>query len=86
MRVCFTQIISMNTTVRNACISGDFPTAEELLNQENGVGGNHRSYANRSIVKARKLDWDNALDDANKVKCTDLVHDNPFTIHATIVP
>jgi len=58
----------MKTTVRNACISGDLPTAEELLTQEiDANGDNYRSYANRSIVMARKLDWDHALGDANKV-------------------
>jgi len=58
----------MQTAVRNACISGDLPTAEELLTQEiDANGDNYRSYANRSIVMARKLDWDHALRDANKV-------------------
>jgi len=58
----------MKTAVRNACISGDLPTAEELLTQEiDANGDNYRSYANRSIVMARKLDWDHALRDANKV-------------------
>jgi len=58
----------MKTAVRNACTSGDLPTAEELLTQEiDANGDNYRSYANRSIVMARKLDWDHALHDANKV-------------------
>jgi hypothetical protein len=58
----------MKTAVRNACISGDLPTAEDLLTQEiDANGDNYRSYANRSIVMARKLDWDHALHDANKV-------------------
>jgi hypothetical protein len=58
----------MITTVRNACISGDLTTAEELLAEEiDADGNNYRSYANRSVVMARKLDWDHALDDATKV-------------------
>jgi len=58
----------MKTAVHNACISGDLPTAEDLLTQEiDANGDNYRSYANRSIVMSRKLDWDHALHDANKV-------------------
>ncbi|OAX43937.1 hypothetical protein K503DRAFT_795868 [Rhizopogon vinicolor AM-OR11-026] len=57
----------MDTAVRNACISGDLPTAEELLTQEIDVNGDsYRSYANRSVVMARRLDWDNALRNATK--------------------
>jgi len=75
MRTCFVQILAMKMAVRNACISGDLPAAEELLTQEIEANGDHyRSYANRSIVMARKLDWDRALHDATKVTCTDLVH------------
>jgi len=58
----------MKTAVRNACISGDLPTAEDLLTQEiDANGDNYRSYANRSVVMARNLGWDHALRDANKV-------------------
>ncbi|OAX39463.1 WD40 repeat-like protein [Rhizopogon vinicolor AM-OR11-026] len=61
------KILATNTTVRNACISGDLSTAEELLTQEiDANADNYRSYANRSVVMARKLDWDYALDDATK--------------------
>lgn len=64
----------MNTAVRNACISGDLATAEDLLTRETHASGdNYWSYANRSIVLARRLDWDHALDDATKVRYTDLV-------------
>jgi hypothetical protein len=74
MRACFTQIIAMNTAVRNACISGDLTTAEELLTQAIDANGNNcRSYAVRAVVMARKADWNNALRDAIKVRCTDLV-------------
>ncbi|KAG2083436.1 heterokaryon incompatibility protein-domain-containing protein [Suillus cothurnatus] len=56
----------MNTEPRNACITGDLSTAEELLKQEIQASGvnNHQSYANRSFVRARKRDWDRALQDA----------------------
>jgi hypothetical protein len=71
----------MNITVRNACINGDLPTAEELLTQEIETNGdNYRSYANRSVVVARKLDWDQAFHDATKVRCTDAVLMTPFLI------
>jgi hypothetical protein len=44
------------------------PTAEKLLTEEiDADGNNHNSYANRSLVVARKGDWDHALDDALKV-------------------
>jgi len=65
----FMQILIMNTIVLDACINGDLTTAEDLLTQEIGVhDGNYRSYTNRSVVMARKLDWDCALDDATKVR------------------
>jgi len=71
----------MKTTVHNACISGDLPAAEELLTQEIEASGDHyRSYANRSVIMARQLDWDRAIHDANKVRCTDLVHQNLFAV------
>jgi len=76
----------MNMKVRNVCMSGDLPAAEELLAQEiNAKGDHYRSYANRSVVMARKLDWDHALDDAIKVRCTDLVHHDPFTKKLTLM-
>ncbi|KAJ8595030.1 hypothetical protein M405DRAFT_871979 [Rhizopogon salebrosus TDB-379] len=60
-----TKILSMASTVRNAYILGHLPTVEELLTQDINVdGNNHNSYANRSLLMARKGDWDNALDDA----------------------
>ncbi|OAX39465.1 WD40 repeat-like protein [Rhizopogon vinicolor AM-OR11-026] len=50
-----------------ACMSGDLATAEELLTREiDANGNNYPSYANRSVVMARKLEWDRALDDATK--------------------
>jgi len=63
----------MSATVRSACITGDLPTAEELLTQEIGAGPhNYSSYANRSFIMARKGDWDQALHDAVKVRYTGL--------------
>ncbi|KIK38027.1 hypothetical protein CY34DRAFT_415637 [Suillus luteus UH-Slu-Lm8-n1] len=61
------QILTINTTVRDACISGDLPTADRLLTQDIGANGDdYNSYANRSFVKARLSDWDCAIDDALK--------------------
>jgi hypothetical protein len=59
-------------TVRNACISGEFLPAVELLTQEIDANpDNYSSYINRAIVMARKSDWDQALWDATKVGYTD---------------
>jgi hypothetical protein len=61
----------MHGTVRNAFIGGDLHTVEDLLTQEiDADDNNHNSYVNRSIVKARNSEWDNALQDAVKVKCS----------------
>jgi hypothetical protein len=43
-------------------------TAEKVLTQEiTADARNFASYANRSFVMARKLSWEKALQDANKV-------------------
>jgi hypothetical protein len=69
----------MKTAVRNACIIGDLPAAEELLTQEIEANGDHyRSYVNRSVVMSRKLDWDRATHDATKVRCNDPVRRDPL--------
>jgi len=48
------------------------PAAEALLTREIDTdANNYNSYANRSLVMARKLDWDWALLDALKVRYTD---------------
>ncbi|KAG0703318.1 hypothetical protein DFH29DRAFT_1078995 [Suillus ampliporus] len=67
-RACFSpQILTINTSARNACIAGDLSTAEQLLTQEiDADANNYTSWANHSFVMARKHDWDNALDDAMK--------------------
>lgn len=61
------QILDINAEVRDACITGDLRTAEELLTKEiDADADNYNSYANRSIIMARQLDWDHALNDAIK--------------------
>jgi len=69
------QILSINTTVRNACVSLDselLPPAEELLTKEIVADpGNYSSYANRAILMVRKSDWDQALRDALEVRYID---------------
>jgi hypothetical protein len=60
------------TTAHDACITGDLPTAEELLAQEIHTDANdYTSYAHRSFVMARKHAWDHALEDAIKVNYID---------------
>ncbi|KAG2336497.1 hypothetical protein BDR05DRAFT_971015, partial [Suillus weaverae] len=61
------EILVIDTTARDACITGDLATANRLLTQEiNTHSNDYNSYANRSFVMARKADWDRALDDALK--------------------
>ncbi|KAG2112521.1 WD40-repeat-containing domain protein [Suillus clintonianus] len=60
-------MLAIDPTIRGACITGDLATAEELLTQEiDADDNNYKSYANRSFVMARKLNWDSAIDDALK--------------------
>ncbi|KAG1893489.1 uncharacterized protein F5891DRAFT_1282058 [Suillus fuscotomentosus] len=55
------------TTARDACLTEDLSTAEELLTQEIHTNADDfTSYANRSFVMARKHDLDHALEDAIK--------------------
>lgn len=68
------QILSIDAIARNACIAGRLSTAEELFTREIDIDCNsyiYESYANRSLVVARKHDWDHALEDAIKVRCRD---------------
>ncbi|KAG2148265.1 hypothetical protein BD769DRAFT_1720012 [Suillus cothurnatus] len=59
--------IQVFPTVWNASVAGDLHTAEELLTQEiDKDGSKDDSYAIRSVVRARNLEWDNALQDAVK--------------------
>ncbi|KAG2055120.1 WD40 repeat-like protein, partial [Suillus hirtellus] len=59
------KVLAMNSTVRNACIAGDWPTAERVLNSNIYNDTNdHTAYANRAFVMARKCDWDQAFRDA----------------------
>jgi hypothetical protein len=61
--------IQVFPTVWNASVAGDLHTAEELLTQEiDKDGSKDDSYAIRSVVRARNLEWDNALQDAVKVR------------------
>jgi WD40 repeat protein len=71
IRASFVQILA-TTIARDACITGDLPTAEELLSRDiHTNANNYTSYAHRSFVMARKHAWDHALEDAIKVSCTD---------------
>ncbi|KAG2745543.1 hypothetical protein P692DRAFT_201868462 [Suillus brevipes Sb2] len=55
------------TMIRNASNFGGLHAAEDLLTQEIDADSNHHHcYASRSVIRARKLDWDNALQDAVK--------------------
>ncbi|KAG2335491.1 WD40 repeat-like protein [Suillus weaverae] len=64
------EIRAVNTTARDACITGDLVTADRLLTQEiNADSNDYNYYASRSFLMARKADWDRALDDALKVRC-----------------
>ncbi|KAG1750592.1 WD40-repeat-containing domain protein [Suillus paluster] len=61
------KILAINTTARKACITGDLSAAEKILTQEIETDANNDiSYADRSLVMARKFDWDRALHDASK--------------------
>lgn len=61
------KILPVTTTVREAFITGDLSTAEKLLTQEiEADTNNYISYANRSLVMARIVDWDRALQNALK--------------------
>jgi len=69
--ILITQILTIGTAARNACVTGDLHTAEELLTREiDADAKDYSSYANRSFVMARKLDWDHALHDALMVRYT----------------
>lgn len=64
-----TQVLVTNSEARNACIVGDWPTAEKAVNLDIYTNSNdHIAYANRAFVMARKSDWDRALQDAIKVR------------------
>ena len=69
---CFPQILPMYPTARHACITGDLSKAEDLLTQRiTADPNNYNTYASRSLVMARKFDWNCALDDALKVRCAE---------------
>ncbi|KAG2346437.1 hypothetical protein BDR05DRAFT_945992 [Suillus weaverae] len=60
-------ILAIQATLRNGSITNILHTAEELLTQEIDADDNdYNSYANRSVVRARHAEWENALQDAVK--------------------
>ncbi|KAG2093760.1 uncharacterized protein F5147DRAFT_820941 [Suillus discolor] len=62
------ELLAITKTIRTASTTGDLFTAEKILTQEITANAkNFASYANRFFVLAHKLDWDNALKDANKL-------------------
>jgi len=71
IRPSFVQILAIKTA-RDACLTGDLSTAEELLTQEIHTDPNdYTSYAHRSFIMSRQHAWDLALEDAIKVSYTD---------------
>jgi tetratricopeptide (TPR) repeat protein len=61
------ELLAITKAIRTASITGDLYTAEKVLTQEiTADARNFASYANRSFVMARKLNWEKALKDANK--------------------
>lgn len=81
------QILPVTTAVREAFITGDLSRAEELLTQEiEADATNHISYANFSLIMARKLDWDRALQNAAKVTMTHHTSLKYANYHLDIVP
>ncbi|KAG2033399.1 WD40-repeat-containing domain protein [Suillus americanus] len=60
-------ILVINPAARNACITGDLPTAIQLFTQQiDADPNNFDSYANRSFIMARQFAWNDALQDATK--------------------
>ncbi|KAG0703994.1 hypothetical protein DFH29DRAFT_1078588 [Suillus ampliporus] len=67
IRACFTPQILLNTAAHHACIARDWSTAEQLLTQDiNTDANNYTSYADCSLIMARKHHWHHALQDAMK--------------------
>jgi len=63
------QVLSINTAVRDACLTRDLYSAEKLLTRQIDADGNdYNSYANRSFVMSRKLEWGHARYDAVRVR------------------
>jgi tetratricopeptide (TPR) repeat protein len=61
------KILIMNATARDACITGDLPTAIQLFTQQIDADPNDfDTYAKRSFVMARQSAWNDALRDATK--------------------
>jgi hypothetical protein len=61
------QILAIQATLRDASVTGISHAAESLLTQ--GIDADdYQSYANRSVIRARHAEWENALQDAAKVR------------------
>ncbi|KAG2147811.1 WD40-repeat-containing domain protein [Suillus bovinus] len=74
-------ILAIDPTIHNVWITGDLTTAEQLLTQEIDVDANsYTSYANRSFVMARKLDWDH---DSSKASTLAFLIVSPLTLIVT---
>jgi len=64
-------MLSINTSVHNACLTRDLSSAQQLLIQQIISDQNtHNAYANRAFISAQKCDWDDALHDALQVRDT----------------
>ncbi|KAG1813686.1 WD40-repeat-containing domain protein [Suillus subaureus] len=59
-------ILTIPATLHNGSIIDILHAAEELLTQEIDADDDYESYANRSVVRARHAEWENALQDATK--------------------
>jgi hypothetical protein len=60
----------LTPVIHDARMAQDLRTAEELMTKEIDADcNNHRSYESRSVIRARRFEWDNALQDALIVRC-----------------
>ena len=81
------ELLAITKTTRIASIRGDLTTAEKILTQEITADiKNFASYANRSFVMARKLNWESALHDATKVTTTQQAQLNTADLDDLAVP
>jgi len=69
IRACLMQVLTINSIARNACMAGDWPIVEKVLNLDIDANAHdHIAYANRAFVMARKCHWNHALHDAVQVR------------------
>lgn len=60
-------ILTMSAAARTACTTGNLSTAVEIFTKEITIdSSSYAWYGNRSIVLARRCEWDAALQDANQ--------------------